>query len=310
MIQWRNSFMTLVLILLCNFQNTHCTYSFLPEKKAVVIVPVADMVGEPLTQFYPDESIETIYQQIPISWAGAKNDIYTCPRIHQLLFNEVVTIIKEEGKEVLVAVSNMFHEKNGKRYNQFWTLKQNLMPYNEIKKHLPKPIDWQKNNIEKMSRDIITLKIPFYDSITDRTYSAGTRFVMIGSKRDLNIALIFDPIKKIVKSIPIPSALCTNSYNHNKHEKIINFVKLLRTWAALDGGFIPLVWGGISFTHTYHDERFDIKTTKDTHGNTTVYWQRHEPHNPPYCGFDASGIILRATQICGIPYYCKSTTTA
>ena len=62
------------------------------HQKAVVLVPVADLVGDPLGSLGPAAGL---YHQLPV--CGGKQHVKSCKRIHQLLFNEIVDIIKREG---------------------------------------------------------------------------------------------------------------------------------------------------------------------------------------------------------------------
>src|SRR5438105_988849 len=57
--------------------------SFLNAEKAVVVVPVADLFGAPYTQ-----QNKQVYNNPPLS-GGTYHFYDSCPRIHQLLFNEI-----------------------------------------------------------------------------------------------------------------------------------------------------------------------------------------------------------------------------
>lgn len=275
--------------------------------QAFVCVPVADCVGEPLAPYYKDKAIGQAYEQLPISWAGEKNSMLNCPRIHQLLFNEQVTVVAQQGNEVLVEIPNMFYEKisSSDRHNKFWTLKKNITPLNKLTYKNPNAVP--TTNIEQAS--MVTLKLPFYDTQTGATYSAGTRFVYTEQKSGYYTVLAFDPQTSTVKHTAISQGICNNFVHKTHNERITDFVNLIRRWVLMPQGIIPLVWGGNSLTKFYHDESFMLKI-KQYNDNQISYWQRNEASEGPFTGFDSSGLILRATQICGIPYYYKNTVTA
>ncbi len=59
---------------------------------AVTIVPVANLATEPLSKRFPHETFP--YEKLPTTF---KSGIDSCPRLHQLLFNERVNIVKKQG---------------------------------------------------------------------------------------------------------------------------------------------------------------------------------------------------------------------
>src|SRR3990167_7412013 len=88
----------------------------------------------------------------------------------------------------------------------------------------------------------------------------------------------------------------------NINIRIKDFVKLLKSWANLDSGFIPYLYSGSSFIYAYHRDEI-----LQRYSDNTFY--RDELDVYPYTGFDCSCIISRATQICNLPYFYKDSIT-
>jgi hypothetical protein len=66
------------------------------------------------------------------------------------------------------------------------------------------------------------------------------------------------------------------------------FMKILKEWCYLPDGFMPYVWGGTSGDTLYFLNQNDLTRT----------W-----------GLDCSGLILRAAQLAGAPYFYRNTFT-
>jgi cell wall-associated NlpC family hydrolase len=95
--------------------------------------------------------------------------------------------------------------------------------------------------------------------------------------------------------------------NKTKKERIADYVTLLKKWAHQKTGSIAYVWGGTSFISTINKPFSEVFQTKDV--KTYSFYQHEDDISSPKNGFDCSGLITRATQICAIPYFCKNTTT-
>jgi len=77
------------------------------------------------------------------------------------------------------------------------------------------------------------------------------------------------------------------------------------------GQVVPYVWGGMSppWGTSLADNQFE--ETEAIYGaKPGTAFTRQDGNAYPKTGFDCSGIILRAAQACGIPYFFKNTTTA
>ena len=95
------------------------------------------------------------------------------------------------------------------------------------------------------------------------------------------------------------------SHNLSPSARRQQFVALVRSWAHQANGFIPYVWGGCSFTHTSWPHTFD---EIETDNNQSYFALKNYLHTPKP-GLDCSGLVYRAAQLVGIPYFCKNTFT-
>jgi len=273
------------LILILVYHSFFAANTKTKPKKAVVIVPVANLIDK------------QAYEQLSIFENRAP--LVTYPRIHQLLFNEVVDILEENEKKVIIRIPHLFYltPTNNKPQTTYCIAKKNIIPFDKIQKNtgdltkIPLPLSF-KNNTEQLDRNnIVTLTKPWFDEKTKQTFSAGTRFIYVEKKkRKINVHL-FNPQTMQYYVAQIPNNKCM-TYNkvHTPQQLRNNFITILQQWAKNNKHFIPYVLGGCSFTGT----------TKGLFGNKM---------ESPKTGFDCSGMIARAAQMCGIPYFYKNTTT-
>lgn len=279
--------------------------------KAVVVVPIADLVGQPFR-----DHATSAYTRLPLC-PGNTNPAESCPRIHQLLFNEVVEIIEERNEQVCIKIPHMFFitAKSNKPQTIYWTLKSNIKTFKQLKKHrcdfakIPEPIAYIKKVIPNHST-IATLKVPYYNRKTNKTYSAGTRFVCAKTKKKsaANITVfIFDTKKDDFVTATIPKKNCLFAENMNKKERIEQFVNLVRQWAHNTNGYIPYVWGGCSFNALFTNSFETINTSRK--GKALSYYTVGNYKQTPKSGLDCSSLVSRAAQLCGIPYWYKNTYT-
>jgi hypothetical protein len=236
--------------------------------------------------------------------------------LHQLLLHEEVEILQENDDELYIEIPDAFYVSHGnqKKHQQFWTLKKYIASYDTLKKHnVPmQNFPHQISRTEKYTnspQSIVTLKQPFFDRTTNRYLSAGTRFMQAPSQSSHLISVyVFDPVHYRFNTIRIPKKFLLLNTPRTKKEHIDLFVRILKSWAHQPTPYIiPYVLGGCSFIDTYPKYHFSLKETvgnDNTKGKAFTYnntvTQAH--------GFDCSGIILRAAQMAGIPYFCKNTT--
>lgn len=291
------------IIFISTFSWAFCVLS---GDKAVIIVPVADLIGQPMRVFHARKPVHTAYNELPW-WQGLSPQDNTCPRLHQALFNEMVTVIKTTKDEALVRIPNIYYlvHTSPKPQTDYWTLKKNIMFLSDMRRHnidlstLPEPVNFECTDLSVCHRNTITITDPVYDAKTNLTFSAGTRFVKTNEQAvsDKITVYVFDPASKTNKTIALDKKITRSYDDHPREQRIRDFVDLLRQWAHTDS--IPYVWGGCSFTHAHQDtfeNRYQIGTGE---GN----------HNAPKTGFDCSGVIARAAQTVGIPYFFKNTYT-
>ncbi len=285
------------------FGNTNKTIG-----KAIVIVPIADLAVTPILK------TTNAYDNMPVY---AKN---RCKRIHQLLYNEVVEIINTRGDEVRIKIANVFYITHTlhKPQTTYWTHKKNIITFDKIQKHsinpthIPAPINFQDSDHHALcDKNIVTLLKPFYNRATKQTFSAGTRFVCAPQPTRTRkqyikaYAIDYNKMKQYIMRIPLKSCIL---YDPKKmlHERLDDFVGILQAWAHKAPDCIAYVWGGCSFTDT-------VPTTFDrvafSEEKNSYYYERKNDTHIPKTGFDCTGMVFRAAQQCGIPYFCKNTTT-
>ncbi len=285
----------ITILLFLVSQNNFCY-----EYEAVVIVPVADAIGELLTKKNSNSS----YFQLPVCTQPS------CPRLHQLLFNERVRVTKRQGNFVCIHIPQLFYTTNTltKPQNTYWTHKKNILSlahhsHKQIIDHLPDPISFATKDMGAQKQTIV-LTMPFHSSVVDMTFSAGTRFVLANQTDTAYHAYALNIHRKQydIISIPKTNALHVNAMQTAADQKR-QFVDILSQWAHVPDGFIPYVWGGCSFTAPYAG-LFEKKCTQ----NCTQYHYLQTTQKIKG-GFDCSGLIARAAQMCNIPYFYKNTTT-
>ena len=256
---------------------------FLSCQYAVIIDPVVDCTAE----------AEDLHEQMLHIELTEKQ--YN-PRCYQLLCNEIVSVVAWQDDKVLVEVPHIYYYGSCRRVlqgNSFWICKESICLLDdihnaglEIAKIPPITQDYTAYH-EK----VVALVYPFYDPVTQKIYSAGTRFVLAKEhKKDHFIVYIFDSRDFCFQQTKIPKDHCLLYQEKDSDQKKDDFIIILKKWAHLPGGYIPYVWGGSSFCYVLQ-----------------------EGQNPPdwvaQCGFDCSCLISRAAQIAGLPYVFKNSTT-
>jgi hypothetical protein len=294
-----------MVILLFLIMVVNTLFPIINNNKALVVVPVADLLLEPYGQTMDEESVINSYKRL------ACGD-QCCDRAYQLLFQEIVTLEEQVGIEVKIRVPHIiYYDSKRKCYdNTYWTLASNLVPLKKLEKKielslLPKPICWSRQDLSSCNSGIVTLIMPFNDPVTKKIYSAGTRFVTVSELGEYFKVWIFDVETRSVKSSLISKQISKTFENKVLRERIDDYVALLKKWTALGEGFIPYVFSGSSFTNLTNIDEFESR--QDEQG-CAFYW-RDEYGKQPYAGFDCSCIISRVAQICGMAYFYKDSQT-
>lgn len=283
-------------------------------QQALIVQPVVDLVGFSFCKEYNLKNSISHYQNIPLC---AKSGRYGCPRLLQLLYNEQVTIIETHEDEVRIEISHLFFQKDtdDTQHIGYWTHKKNVVPLAALKKKnidlstIPQPISFI--GTKRQEQDLVTLMHPFLDPVTGRTYSAGTRFVRAHNtwlnKNHVPVYVLHPKTIEVVV-IGLPKKDVIAHTPKKPHEQQELFVSILKEWAHLHTGFIPYTWGGCSFTGECQDTSFTLNTRKIPYGLSEYYtWPEYA--GQPYAGFDCAGLIARAAQLAGMPYFYKNTTT-
>ncbi len=277
-------------------------------------VPVADLVDKPFVA-KNGRTVAELYDKISISPEQGKS---SCLRVHQGIFNELVKIIRYENSQVFVELSDCYSCAMPRQKQQpvrLWTRADWVVAQETLKQLgipediFPKPIENSDNNSFLDDR-CITLILPWYDQVTDVTYSAGTRFVMVNDKVDSEnyTVTLYHASNKLVATSQIPKNLAIVSKPFlTRAEQKKAFVELLQHWCSLEG-IIPFVWGGSSFNYRAKNN-YAVLEEEYTYGSQCSYWRCPLIEQKPYSGFDASGLILRAAQIVGAPYFCINSAT-
>ncbi len=277
-------------------------------QKGVVIVPVADLVGAPLL---PTSSYDTL------AWSCKRGDYEASPRVHQLLFNEVIEIKEARGDELRIQVPNIYYTstRNSRPQTSYWTHKKNIMPCDQLSPHqrslLPLPIQFDKRDNSRAYRNTIALIIPVRDSETGMIFSAGTRFIKTPTqtqKNESEYSVYCVRPKSKATMLTIAKKDCYEYRPKSRPQIIQDYVAILRAWANHAKGFIPYVLGGSSFTTSHTNNQFVLAKTM-RNNKALHFYKRPYYKEPVKTGFDCSGIIARAAQLAGIPYHLKNTYT-
>lgn len=293
------------------FFSFFCMITRAEVKKGVVQVPLAHLVGQPL-------GADHAYHQLPVC-GGALNPYVSCPRMHQLLLHETMDIIKEEGEELLIDIPHIFFVTESTKVPQtrYWTSRKNIITHEQLHKNgvdlknIPKPISFQ-NPATLAMQDVVTLLKPFLDRTTGLTYSAGTRFVVSKIKENKKYMYVYalDGTTGMLRELKIPYNYLIKSPQGSADEKIQTFVDILKFWANQDG-FIPYIWGGCSFSHLESSHTI-LEHQEERNGILHTWYTRKKPDAQNLflnSGFDCAGLINRAAQMAGIPFFFKNTLT-
>ena len=285
------------------------------SERGVVIVPVADLVGQPLATFYPSQIAKISYKTLP--WSCYRSHYEANARLHQLLFHEQVKIIERRGNELCVEVPHVYYTipNESLPQTQYWTYAKNILSLSNLATQggdirlLPPPINFRNDTTTQKNSEIISLIEPWHDQKTGITFSAGTRFLKATKRTKTGMVDVYaiNSHSSTIERLSLPRTVVYSSFNKNTSQKINAFLGLLRKWAINDRGCIPYVLGGCSYTEVHGKNIFKIQRSQLTK-QPLLYYERPIARAVK-TGFDCSNLILRAAQIVGIPYYFKNTHT-
>lgn len=272
---------------------------------------VADIINTPFeNESSSYNQIKNNYDNLPASWGPSKIDLLACPRLHQLLLHEIVTVLEETNYEAHVEITHLIAARDEQTLQpvQGWVLKENLCALeDDYLPYLPQPIDWQSGAISD-NKKIIALISPFIDQ-DNKLYSAGTRFALNRKSDDLFYAITFDDQINNFKEIRIPQELCAYQPTIAEYDKRMLFCTLIGVWSEIPDLKIPLVWGGASIGMVYNANDYYM-SERIVDGQKLKVWERPFYGNAPLMGVDASNLVSRAAQLVGIPYFWINSFTA
>lgn len=234
----------------------------LVAREAFVIVPGTDLVSCPLSASILPQDLPYQEGTTPL---GA--------RLHQLLFNERVYVIKNENNYACIRVQSAFYGTANKTLkNEYWVLSEHLEFIDSLKeKKIPLSLLPPENNQNSLS---ITLHKPWYNPANKLTYYPGTRFKLSEEQPDsaLYYCLYYDSEKKAIARASIERDKCRLDAVYTPTEARNFFVSVLRTLAQTQPK-IPYIWGGSG-----------------------------------YKGYDCAGLIYRTARLAGIPLFLKNSS--
>ena len=284
------------------------------SERGVVIVPVADLVGQPLATFYPSQTAEVSYKTLP--WSCYRSHYEANARLHQLLFHEQVKIIERRGKEVCVEVPHVYYTTSNSPLAQtrYWTHAKNILSLSNLSAHgvdrrrLPPPINF-RNDVSQKNAEIVSLIEPWHNQKTEVTFSAGTRFLKTDKQPKTGMLVVYtlNPHSGTIEQLLLPSTVVYNPSNKTMRQKTKDFISILQKWTANNRGCISYVLGGCSYTEEHGKNIFKVQHSHITK-RPLLYYDRPITRAVK-TGFDCSNLILRAAQIVDIPYYFKNTYT-
>lgn len=261
------------------------------------------------------------YKNLPYAADGS---LLAYIRVGQLLFNERVEIVKEQGEEVLVQCPHWVTSGKlvGAKRLAFWGRKECFCSVEEYAGDSIPCMVRADDDHWLQDDSWLVLREPFFESVTHRTYSAGTRFVRKpeqDTKTDYAVKIANHDVEKSF-TVFVPRSI-TYSYNptHSSAERRDVFCSTVRAWANRYGKqVVPYAWGGSAFLKEV-DERpfYTMKQEVNASQLTSVcswksctgtVWLRPGSTSVESGGFDCSGLIMRAAQMAGIPYFYKTTT--
>ncbi len=273
--------------------------------------PVADIVITPLeAENATYEQIKSFYDNLPASWGPSKIDQLACPRIHQLLLHEIVTVLEENNFEAHVEILPLFAARDAQTLQSVhgWMLKEHLCKFDEeCMPFLPQPIDWQSGIINDNDQTVALIS-PYVDQ-NNRLYSAGTRFALTREMDENFHAITFDNQLNNFREISLPQSICAYQPALAQYDKRMLFCTLITMWAEIPDLAIPLIWGGASIGGAYEQNDY-FSAERFIQNKTLQVWDRPLYGFTPHMGLDASTLISRAAQLVGIPYFCKNSITA
>jgi hypothetical protein len=283
-----------------------CGFAHALSYEAFVIVPYADVLNN--LQRGTQKEVAHFYNTIPLS---PTNPNPQWPRIHQVIFNETVSVLQEQDGQAQVQINScfLFDQTGNKTPLKGWVLSSALYPKKRavINQHIhafPEPIDYQQ--ARKWLSNTVVIYEPWVNQKTGVIYSAGTRFIHYGNDDDSDFyrIIFFDTSKNALDAAYIPKYIALLEKKRTPPEQLALFLNILHQWSSYH---LPIayVFGGSTFTRL---TRTNVYVAPHEAIGINC-WNCYDRDEKPVAGLDCSGLLLRAAQIAGMPYYFKNTTT-
>ncbi len=261
-----------------------------PSYNGFCCVPLADLLGGPINDFFSTLSIEKAYTQLPY---GESRGTLTSPRTAQLLFNQPVIIKEQRGKEVKIEVPYLTYSLGKHTHFTYWTLASNITKL--TKKNKP--------YVPLNGNNTFTLRHPM--TLKGKTYAAGTQFVIEKSKQHRTQVYAYNPtIKEIIKLSIKNNSRITPPQDFKGKQKLL--VQLCKEWAHQKDGIIPYVFGGASIGTPLRQDSFIKTKVNFTKGKQSTFFTRKDSKTPLF-GIDCSRIFTRAAHMVNLPLHATNT---
>lgn len=253
-------------------------------------VPVADLLGGPIHDFFTIKSTKKAYKKLPYA---EKSNNFSSPRIAQLIFNQPVIIKEQRAEEIKVEIPYLRYASTNGSHFTYWTLASNITRLTNQNKIFT-PLHTEKWFTLKQA---VTLK--------GNTYSAGTKFVCAKKQKYTITVYVYNSNTHKPEKIRIKKNLGITPPEHFEDKKQL-FVSLCKEWANPKNGFIPYVFGGLSIDHPLQDDTYTTKKASFTKPKPSIFYTR--PHEPTIkTGIDCARMVLKAAEMSGLPLYAINT---
>lgn len=278
---------------------------------AVCIAKITNVASCSLQEKYKCKNAEETaqcYDVMPNSTVNNKD----CPRIHQLILHQVVTILEVLEHEYKVLIHHAWVQNKEGKYVPLtgYVLKEDVQLVSTLraeidpKKYIPDQPGFSN------SAPYVVLKEPFYN------HSIGTRFNL--SCEDNNNSSALRNNKWNVRALSYTSHgatdLCYSIPKEFCHVALdgklsISSEECVEEAIKNTSEKCPFTWGGATYTHPLHDDVKPIKSTMNDENNNP--YERWDRTDMPLLrsGMDASGYFLTLCQLCHIQNFAKNTTT-
>lgn len=294
------------------FAETKKASHFLQKGKkiALIISPVVDVLGNAPDAFKSKVENSRRYRNIPFSHTAIDyKKVKWSSRLHQLLFNQLVYVVKEHANEALVEIPELTLKPNPTElaYNlKGWISKKHLIFLDQMQR---RGFDFETLPAFKGShfKSFFLLKPHFVKELGIK-YSVATEFVIQNESKEHWIVPVFQANKMENTLIYFPKNKCLVNKEMGFEEKINRFLSILHIWAQSKEGFIPYVLGGSSCTDLINNKKVIVEIVKTLHKKGVMYkrpwnWKR------PASGLDCSSMIYLAARMAGLPYNFKNTSS-